>query len=432
MTISSSVRLAGPFPGNDSATDFPFTFKVFKKNDVQVTLTDTDGNESILTLDSDYSVTLNANQNSSPGGSVTYPLSGAPLATGFKLTLSGSLPYEQPTGLTNQGGFYPQVVEDALDRCVIQIQQLAEQLSRAFRAPISGGADIEELLRQLEAQLVLVTAVYNQLDDIETVATIESDVSTTAANAGAVVTVAGDLGGTWRTGVTYDFGQVSDPPTGNVSPPGGNIVVVSNNIANVNTAAGNIGDVNTVSQSIADVNLIAGNFPTIQAVNANAANIDAAVANETDIDTVAANILGVNTVSGSIANVNTVAADIADVDTVAGIAPHVTTVAGSDTQVVALGNDLTGQPIVIDYGSVTAPAANPAAPSGVLGAVWTNATNIAAVAGEIAAVVYVSQNLQAILDALVGALRPSNNLSDLTDPAAARANLGLADLGSIT
>src|SRR5699024_1764822 len=164
----------------------------------------------------------------------TYPMSGTPMPSGYSLTLSGALPYEQPTAITNQGGFYPKVLEHALDRATIQIQQLAEQLSRSFQAPITGGADVEELWRKLEAQLVLVTAVYNQLADIEAVADNEANINTTASNVGAVVSVAGDLGGTWESGVAYDFGYVTDPPVGNTSPPGGNIVVVSNNIADVN------------------------------------------------------------------------------------------------------------------------------------------------------------------------------------------------------
>lgn len=471
MTIDSSIRRAGPFKGNGSTVQFPFEFKVFERSDVLVTLADSDNTETVLQLDSDYEVTLNDNQSQAPGGVVTYPVSGAPMPAGFRLTLSGNVPYAQPTSITNQGGFYPKVLEDALDRAVIQIQQLAEQLSRSFQAPISGGADVEELLRQLEAQLVLVTAVYNQLADIEAVANNEANINTTASNVGAVVSVAGDLGGTWQSGVAYDFGYVTDPPVGNTSPPGGNIVVVANNIDDVNTVADNIADVNSVGQSITDVNLIAVNFPTIQAVvdneaninavhankanidavagnetnitavannetnisavAANKANIDTAVANEIDIATVADSIADVNTVGSNIASVNTVAGDIAEVSTVAGIAADVTSVASHDAEVVALGSDLTGQPIVIDYGDLS-PAQNPATPSGVLGAVWANATNIAAVAGDIAAVVYVSQNLQAVLDALAGALRPSNNLSDLTDVDQARANLGLADLGGIT
>jgi len=39
MTISSEVRKAGPYDGNDVTTSFPFSFKVFSADDVVVVLT---------------------------------------------------------------------------------------------------------------------------------------------------------------------------------------------------------------------------------------------------------------------------------------------------------------------------------------------------------------------------------------------------------
>ncbi len=137
MTISSTTRKAGPFLGNGSTTGFPFAFKVFKKNDVTVTLTDASGTDSVLVLDSDYTIVLNADQDANPGGVVTYPRVGAPMPAGFRLTLTGGLSYSQPTDIQNSGGFYPQVVEDMSDRSTIQIQQLAEQLARALKFSVS-------------------------------------------------------------------------------------------------------------------------------------------------------------------------------------------------------------------------------------------------------------------------------------------------------
>lgn len=141
MTISSTSRKAGPFLGNDTATVFPFTFKVFKKEDVRVTLTGPTGDDTVLTLDSHYSVTLNSNQDANPGGSVTYPFQGfplpSPLPVGYRLTITGGLQNLQPTDIQNQGGFYPQVVEDMSDRSTIQIQQLQEEVDRSLKFSVS-------------------------------------------------------------------------------------------------------------------------------------------------------------------------------------------------------------------------------------------------------------------------------------------------------
>lgn len=132
MTISSVVRKAGPFAGNGVATTFPFAFKVFDKTDVKALLVNATGTSTPLTLDSDYSVVLNANQDTGPGGSIIYPITGVPLPAGYSLVLLGDLPYDQETNLTNSGGFYPSVIEDMSDRSTIQIQQLAEVASRAI------------------------------------------------------------------------------------------------------------------------------------------------------------------------------------------------------------------------------------------------------------------------------------------------------------
>lgn len=136
MTISSTLRRAGPFAGNGVATSFPFGFKVFSKTDLTVLTADTSGGAQVqLVLDSDYSVTLNADQNTNPGGSVTYPIVGNPMTSARVLAMIGGLLNTQPTDLTNNGGFYPSVIEDMGDRSTIQIQQLAEAQTRTLAFP---------------------------------------------------------------------------------------------------------------------------------------------------------------------------------------------------------------------------------------------------------------------------------------------------------
>ena len=137
MTISSTVRIAGPFTGNGVTTTFPFTYKVFSTADVQVIrLTISTGVETTLTLVTDYNITLNGNQDSNPGGNIVMV---TPLLALYKLTATSDIANLQPTDLTNQGGFYPEVITDALDRATIQIQQLADQTDRAIKIPISDG-----------------------------------------------------------------------------------------------------------------------------------------------------------------------------------------------------------------------------------------------------------------------------------------------------
>jgi hypothetical protein len=101
-----------------------------------VKLTVSTGAETVLTVNTDYTVTLNGNQDSNPGGNVILP---AVLASGYTLTISSDIANLQPTDLTNQGGFYPEVITDALDRATIQIQQMSEDVGRSLKGPISDG-----------------------------------------------------------------------------------------------------------------------------------------------------------------------------------------------------------------------------------------------------------------------------------------------------
>lgn len=143
MTVALSSRRAGPFEGNDATTSFPFTFKVFAESDLALTLTDDEGVDHALTLDTDYTVTLNADQDANPGGSITYPVSGDPLAEGETLVAISELPAVQETDITGAGRFLPQTFENAFDYLTILAQQALEVQSRTLRAPVSGGAVAE-------------------------------------------------------------------------------------------------------------------------------------------------------------------------------------------------------------------------------------------------------------------------------------------------
>jgi hypothetical protein len=139
MTTPSTPRKAGPLLGTGAQTSWPFTFKVFAASDIAVTIANNLGVETALVLGTDYSVSVNANQDTSPGGTVTYPLSGSPLPVGSKLTIIGNLPYDQPLDLPSGGNFSPLALENELDRLTMQIQQLREQVGRSLTVPVTSG-----------------------------------------------------------------------------------------------------------------------------------------------------------------------------------------------------------------------------------------------------------------------------------------------------
>lgn len=142
MTISSETRTAGPFTGNAVAVAFPFTFKVFQEEDILAVKTDLLGINTTLVLGADYTISLNVDQEVSPGGTLTLP---SPLPTNYLLTLTSALENLQPVNLTNNGGFFPNVINDEFDRLTILAQQLKGGLDRSFKIPISDGNLATEL-----------------------------------------------------------------------------------------------------------------------------------------------------------------------------------------------------------------------------------------------------------------------------------------------
>lgn len=139
MTIASSTRRAGPYACDGVDQTFDFTFKVFTASDVRVTLTDSTGVDTVITS---YSVTLNADQDTTPGGFVTTV---ATYGVGNKITITGASVETQGSSIPNAGGFFPKVIENALDKLTILIQQLREDANRSFRASVSnpGIVDVE-------------------------------------------------------------------------------------------------------------------------------------------------------------------------------------------------------------------------------------------------------------------------------------------------
>ena len=152
MTINSTTRKTNPFVGNGSAHTFPFTFKVFTDADIVVKKLEASTSiETTLTLgiNNDYIVTLNADQNSNPGGSVTLKSGGnnSNLASGFSIVITSAVQSLQGTDLTNQGGFFPEVINDALDKSAILHQQQQTELDRSIRFSLTntiGSLEITE------------------------------------------------------------------------------------------------------------------------------------------------------------------------------------------------------------------------------------------------------------------------------------------------
>src|SRR5256885_16795500 len=142
MTISStSSRVV--YSGNGSKSSFDFAFYVCDRADLVVTYPDASGNQTPIAP----GLTPTSYQVSPPavpapgwpnGGSITYN-PGSPIAAGTTLTIQRVVAGTQPTTLSNQGAFWPQVIERALDRVITVVQGFIDQAGRSLQAsPIDG------------------------------------------------------------------------------------------------------------------------------------------------------------------------------------------------------------------------------------------------------------------------------------------------------
>lgn len=140
-------RRAGPYEGDGKTKSFPFSFYVFSANDVKVVTSVKDSTvEETLEKDVDYSVTVNADQNATPGGTVV--LTNA-LASNHALSILSDLAYTQEMQLTNFSRFPPEILNSAMDRTVILIQQLKELADRHITVPATSDKTPEQLLKEI-------------------------------------------------------------------------------------------------------------------------------------------------------------------------------------------------------------------------------------------------------------------------------------------
>lgn len=139
-------RLAGPFTA-EGATNLPFGFKIFDPTDVFVAAsTDPNVSSTALVYGRDYSVKMNADQDAVPGGTVVL---NSPISSGQVVVVGSAVAYTQNMQLTNYSRFPPEIINESLDRIVVQIQQLVELTGRTISLPPTSNLTVSEFLDNL-------------------------------------------------------------------------------------------------------------------------------------------------------------------------------------------------------------------------------------------------------------------------------------------
>ncbi len=210
---------------------YAFTFEILSQTDIAVYKAST-----LLTLTTDYTVTINANGT----GSVTLVAT----AGTSNITIVGSKNIQRTTDFTTGGDLFANTLNDELDNQTIFIQQVAETAERGLKAPVTDPTDIAMSLPAKDSRKGKVLAFDSTtgnpvagpaLDAVTTVIAQSANINTVADNIGSVNTVAG-------------------------------------NNANINTVAGASGNITTVASNIAAVNTNATNIVAIQNASTNATN----------------------------------------------------------------------------------------------------------------------------------------------------------------
>jgi hypothetical protein len=130
MTVENDY-LPTKSTGSGTQEVFTFSWPILEASHLKVIHTDNADADTTLTLNIDYSI---SGVGSSTGGSITFPISGSSfstLSTDETITIMRLTPLEQDTNLSDQGAWSAETVEAAMDKIVIQNQELQEQLNRA-------------------------------------------------------------------------------------------------------------------------------------------------------------------------------------------------------------------------------------------------------------------------------------------------------------
>lgn len=138
MTVQKDVT-KNIYVGNGSTRTFPFTFECPAEHPEYIKVYLMQDHGTALAT-SDYQLDMDARQ-------ITYPSSGAALPEGKKLVIMRELPLQQMMNLVNNGPYFAEDIETALDESIMALQQIAEKLNRTITmsVDIDGAAFVNEV-----------------------------------------------------------------------------------------------------------------------------------------------------------------------------------------------------------------------------------------------------------------------------------------------
>lgn len=315
MSVQNITRRAGPYVGTGLVSAYTFAFKVFRSEDVKVVRSassDANAQDEALTLGTDYTVKLNANQDEKAGGTVTLA---SPLAEGLRLSILSAITPDQQMVLTNHDGMLPTTLNDSADKAIALIQELKEEVGRSLRVPASADKTPEDLTEELlsaqadarkyadaaqqsaeeakkselktaeyaEAATVLVPmkaeikTVADNIEPVVATGTAIEDVKTVAGIKDAVVEVAGK---------SYEVSKVVEKIEDVVTVSGGMpyVETVATDLVGKVVGDGDWDCGSTTDEIVGDIEVVDGNIHTV-AINIDDVNKVADAIDRGDLET---------------------------------------------------------------------------------------------------------------------------------------------------
>jgi hypothetical protein len=388
---------------------YAFTFNILAQTDIEVYKGD-----NLLTLTTDYTVTINANGT----GSVTLVAT----AGTDNITIIGARAIQRLSDFVTGGDFFANTVNTELDSLTIFAQQNAEGLARSLQAPetdpttinmtlpraadradkflafdasgnpVPGAVpdEIQDVLA-IETEIIAVAAIDTEIvavsnlstDQLSAVASVTSDIQTLAAISDDIAEIAllttdqltaiasstADIA--TLAGISSDITAVAAISTDDISAL---VALSTSDLASVATVTSDIAAISPFTSEIQAVAAL--NTDQLSAISNVTSEIATLAPISADITTVAGIDSDVTAVAADATDIGTVAGSIANVNTVAGIAANVTTVAGISADVTAVAGDAT------DIGAVAAIAANVTTVAGVA----ANVTTVAGISSDVTTV----------------------------------------------
>jgi len=324
MTVSSTV-VRNSYAGDNSTTQFTYTFPIHSSSELKVILRSSAGVETVQTLNSDYTI-----NDTGTGGTVTF--TSAP-ASGVSIVLIRDTNQTQEVDYLANDPFPADTHEGALDKLTLLTQELQEEIDRSIKVSRTAPITNSQITDNATARAGKLLGFSNDGQSLD--ATIDgSQVSVNATNAANSATAAATSATNAENAKTAalaaqaaaeaaldtfddDFlgAKASDPTVdndGNVLTDGALYFDTTNNVMKVYDLGGT-------------------QWKQLVPTTSQQTNIDAAVSNATNINAVATNISNINSVNSNATNINTLA----------GIS-NLSTLGTNATAVVTAGNNITG------------------------------------------------------------------------------------------